>query len=147
MIVSITNSRIDHRFTRAVSYNKCFRRMATLPSNTRLRYLGIQTKWYCNRCLVWALAQYLPTTRACQTRLQSDNLRCRTSGRPFIPRLKSLGFSGRPYKVWELFFLVARWFPLFGIESATKGWIVFGFNSWDHLKVVVSCPAPHTPSP
>src|SRR5450432_684904 len=51
----------ETRFTVLTSHacrSSISRRTASAPSRTRLRYLGIHTRWYRRRCLVCAPVQY-----------------------------------------------------------------------------------------
>ena len=93
------SSLIHHRFILHASYNSRFSRIDILPRSTLLRYFGIHTKWHCSLCLVWDPVQYLVgMSRSCRKFLRDATKMCRRSGRPFIPELKSSGFSGRFYK-------------------------------------------------
>jgi len=64
------NSLINHLFILHASYSNRFRRMTILPRSTLLRYLGIHTRWYCNRCLVWDPVRYLAIARSCRNLLR-----------------------------------------------------------------------------
>ncbi len=93
------SSLIHHRFILHASYNSRFSRIDIFPRSTLLRYFGIHTKWHCSLCFVWDPVQYLVgMSRSCRKYLRDATKMCRRSGRPFIPELKSSGFSGRFYK-------------------------------------------------
>jgi hypothetical protein len=93
------NSLSHHLFILHASYINRFRRTTILPRSTLFRYLGIHTKWYCNRCLVWDPVRYLAITRSCRKLLRFARFHlARFERMPFIPRFKSLGFSGITYK-------------------------------------------------
>ena len=96
------NSLIHHRFTLHASYNSRFSRIDILPRRTLFRYFGIHTKWHCSLCFVWDPVQYLVgMSRSCRKFLRAATKMWRRSGRPFIPELKSSGFSGRFYKIFQ----------------------------------------------
>ena len=55
---------------------------------TRLRYFGIQTKWYLRRWVVWAPELYLLMLQACLL-TYTDTRPCIRSREPFTTGLKS----------------------------------------------------------
>ena len=95
----ILTSLIHHLFILQASYSNPLRRMTILPRSTRRRYFGIHTRWYCKRCFVWDAVRYLAIARSCLNLLRfARHVWLRFERRPFIPRLKSLGFSGQFYQ-------------------------------------------------
>jgi hypothetical protein len=88
-------SLIHHLFILQASYSNRFSRIAILPRNTRFLYLGIHTKWYCNRCFVWAPVTYLAMVRSCQIYLRFARKSGFATGGHSSPGLKALGFPGR----------------------------------------------------
>ncbi len=97
------NSLIDHRLILHASDNSRFRRIDILPRRTRRRYFGIHTKWHWILCFVCDPVQYLAgMARSCRKFLRDATKLWRRSERPFIPELKSSGFSGRFYKKCKL---------------------------------------------
>ena len=93
------NSLSHHLFTLHASYSNRFRRTTILPRSTLFRYFGIHTTWYCSRCLVCDPTRYLTIARSCRKLLRFARLHlARFERMPFIPRFKSLGFSGITYK-------------------------------------------------
>ena len=91
MLISL----IFQRFILDATCNRCLNRMAILPLSTRRLYFGIHTKCTCSRCFVCAPVQYSAMARLCQKIPPLRQLRWLRYGQPFIPELKSSGFSGR----------------------------------------------------
>ena len=98
------NSLSHHLFTLHASYSNRFRRTTILPRSTLFRYFGIHTTWYCSRCRVCDPVRYLAIARSCRKLLRFARFHlARFERMPFIPRFKSLGFSGMTYKSIPLY--------------------------------------------
>ena len=86
------SSLIHHLFILQASYSSRFRRPEILPLNTLLRYFGIHTKWYSNRCLVCDPVRYLAIARLCQIYLRDASCTGFAPGGHSSPSLKTRGF-------------------------------------------------------